>query len=65
MADLLTCDGKGEIKVDDIIKAINDLLLSCESITTCCEKYSAGDVIRTYVVENKMWMTNDGSDPRP
>jgi len=65
MADLLTCDGNGEIEVDDIVSAINKLLVDCETITACCEKYSVGDVIRIHKVDNVMYMTNDGSDPTP
>ena len=65
MADLLVCNGDGEVAVDDIITAINSLVGSCETLTTCCEKYSVGDVIRTHVVGNVMYMTNDGSDPAP
>ncbi len=64
MADLITCVD-GEVAVDDIIDAINSLLISCEEVSACCEIHSAGDVIRTYVSGNVLYMTNDGSDPMP
>lgn len=62
--ELLTCTN-GEINVSDIIDAVNELIESCNGVVDCCEKYSQGDVIRTYVVGNVMYMTNDGSDPHP
>ena len=61
----LICDVNGEIAVDDIVSAINALITSTDSLVTCCDKYSVGDVIRIHKVGNQMWITNDGSDPTP
>ena len=63
--DSLACDANGEIEVDDILTAINCIVTQCESMEDMCEKYSKGDIIRTYTIGNILYMTNDGSDPRP
>lgn len=65
MADQLVCNSNGEVEVEDILAAINELLTKCEEVSECCEIHSVGDVIRIHKDGNQMWMTNDGSDPTP
>lgn len=61
--DIVCVDG--EVDVSLIIDTINAFTVACNEAKACYDKYSVGDVIRVYKVDNVMYMTNDGSDPTP
>lgn len=58
----ITCVN-GEVKVEDILVAINLLMERNDDLEDCCEELRVGDIIRIRRVDNIMYMTNDGSTP--
>lgn len=61
--DNITCNGNGEVSVEDIMIAINALIDQGVDFQQCCDAVGNRSFIRTLQVDNKLYITDDGSQP--